>query len=86
MKFATFKHRTQLYRKRKGLKSAKIRLDLTQRRRDLLNLAREKVKGCEAIDFAFADINCTLCLRMCNGDFKFFSSAEELETIITKLQ
>ena len=34
------------------------------------------------VDFAFVDMNCSLCVRLKNGDFNFFNSMEELVNLV----
>ena len=59
--FATFRHRTMFYRKRKELKNGvKVHLDLTKARLDLLIKASKYVKNLSNVDFVYADINCRL--------------------------
>ena len=58
VKFKNFSDRTKFYRSRKKTKKVSIRLDLTKKRLTLLNVARDKIKDKEGVDFAFADINC----------------------------
>lgn len=62
----------------------KIRPDLTKRRLDLLNTARDRVKaaaGDSNDNFAYVDINCNLAVRM-NGERHFFNTIRELEAIL----
>ena len=76
VRFATWRHRTQVYKARKASKKVKIRLDLTHKRVKLLQKANgllENVNGC----FAFADINCRLCLKL-NDEYRYFSTETEL--------
>ena len=47
--------------------------------------AIEKVKDNEKIDFVFADVNCTLGMRLVDGTFKFFSTENELDNTIRRL-
>eukprot|EP00795_Rhopilema_esculentum_P010165 gene10165-18833_t len=75
VRFATWRHRTQVYKAIKASKKLKIRLDLTQKRIKLFIKANgllEKVDGC----FAFADINCRLCLKL-NDEYCYFSTEPE---------
>ena len=85
VRFKTFSDRTKFYRSRKKTKKVSIRLDLTKKRLTLLNLARDKIKDREGIDFAFADINCNLALRLSSGDFSFFRTEVELDSILQKI-
>ena len=82
VKFSTWYHRTLFYRARKKLSSAKVYLDLTQTRFKLLKDSRAKVQGNSKVDFVFADVNCSLCVRLKNGTFKSFNSDEELDKIL----
>ena len=66
VKFTTWCHHTRFYRSRKKLSAAKV----------------YKVRGSMVVDFVFADVNCALCARMTNGNFKFFSSQEQLDKIL----
>ena len=63
-----------------------IHLDLTKRRFLLLKDAYGKAKNCGSIEFACADINYLLCLRLKNGDWKFFNSLEKLERLLLEIQ
>ena len=85
VRFKIFSDRTKFYRSRKKTKKVSIRLDLTKERLTLLNVARGKIKGREGVDFAFADINCNLALRLSSGDFSFFGTEAELHSILQKI-
>ena len=76
VRFTTWRQCTQVYKARKTAKKVKIHLDLTQKRVRLLKKANgllEKVNGC----FAFADVNCRLCLKLFD-EYRYFSSKIEL--------
>ena len=62
VKFKGFAPRTKVYRARKHKADMTILLDLTKRRYLLLNNGYGKAKNCASVDFAYADINCALCL------------------------
>ena len=82
VKFKTFRDRTVVYRNRKDIKKVgdiKIRLDLTRKRLGVLREAKEFVKSHTDADFVFADINCSLVLKLKNGKFIFFNSLSNLE-------
>ena len=64
-KFKGFVPRIKVYTARKHKADIAILLDLTKRRYLLLKNAYGKAKYC---DFACADINCSLCLQLKNGD------------------
>ncbi len=53
-----------MFRNRKKEKIVKIRLDLTKRNLDVLNALRDLVQDREGIDFAFADVNCNLAVKI----------------------
>ena len=85
IKFKSWDVRTNVYKGRKSLKENKIFLDLTKRRLDLKNLAIEKVKGNQQVDFVCNDINCNLCMKLTNDEFRYFNSEYELENILSSL-
>lgn len=77
LKCTSFYYRTLLYRARKGVQNHRIYLDLTKTRKDLLDQANKyfterRIGNC----FAFADVNCRLCLKL-DGEFRYFRSYEE---------
>ena len=86
VKFKGFVPQTKVYRARSHKVDIAIHLDLTKRRYLLLKDAYGKYKDCASVDFACADINCSLCLRLKNGDWKFFNSLEELERLLLEIQ
>ena len=85
VRFSTYRHRSILYRARKGQHKYGIRLDLTSKRFALLrqtqDLVKEQGTKCKA-DFAFADINCQLNFRMKDGSFKYFTTFEQANDIL----
>ena len=85
VKFKGFVPRTKCYRAMKQKSDIAIHLDLTKCRYLLLN-AYGKAKNCASVEFACADINCSLCLRLKNGNWKFFNSLEELEKLLLEIQ
>lgn len=89
-KFATFRHRTVLYRKRKEIKAKfgyNIQLDLTKENLNLINEVRDAVeeKNNEAeepvCDFVFADVNCTPTLKKGDEYIRFSSFKEAMEKL-----
>ena len=68
IKFKGFVLRTKIYRSRKHKVEIAIHVDLTKLRYLLLKDAYDKTKYCASVDFACADINCPLCLRLKNSD------------------
>ena len=85
VKFKGFVPRTKCYRAMKEKSDIAIHLDLTKRRYLLLN-AYGKAKNCASVEFACADINCSLCLRLKTGNWKFFNFLEELEKLLLEIQ
>ena len=86
VKFRHWEPRRQAHVGRSKLRGTdfKIRPDLTKRRLDLLNTARDRVKaaaGDSNDSFAYVDINCNLAVRM-NGERRFFNTVRELEAIL----
>ena len=63
----TWCHRTIVYKTWKNSSRYKIKLDLTKRRRELLNKANEVLEKLSN-SMAFADITCHICLFR-NGDY-----------------
>ena len=62
VKIQGFVPQAKVYRARKHKADIAIHLDLTKRRYLLLKDAYGKAKNCASVDFACADINCSLCL------------------------
>ena len=85
VKFKGFIPRTIVHRARKHKSDISVQLDLTKRRYDLLKEARTRIKGADSVEYAFADINCSLGLRLKNGRFKFFNSSEELDMALAEV-
>ena len=86
VKFRHWEPRRQAHIGRSKLKGTdlKIRPDLTKRRLDLLNTARNRVKataGDNSDNFAYVDINCNLAVRI-SGERRFFNTKRELEAIL----
>ena len=81
VKFRGFRERTMVYRARKKAATAKVRLDLTKQRLSLLKKAKDLVEERKDIlDYAFADINCSLAVKLVNGNFVHFTSIESLKS------
>ncbi len=57
--FATWRHRTIVYRARKNSKKYKVRLDLTKPRLEKL-VKLSKILEDRQLGFVFADVNCSL--------------------------
>ena len=87
VKFTSFKARTLVYQSRPKFNKDRVGgvrfyLDQTKRRFDLRKYAVEYVKNIPGVDFVFVDINCSLCIRFKNGDFKHFNSETELVSLV----
>lgn len=81
VKFRCFRERTMVYRARKKAAAVKIRLDLTKQRLSLLKKAMDLVEARkDTMDYAFADINCSLAVKLKNGNFVYFTSIESLKS------
>ena len=85
VRFVSWRARTAVYRKREKKGKVRFYIDLTKRRFLLKKSAEEKVKNNDKIDFAFADVNNNLCLRLKSGAFKFFNSESELNNVLQEL-
>ena len=77
VRFATWRHRTMVYRARKNSGKYRIRLDLTKRRSEILEKANKLLESSET-SFVFADINCNLCWFNC-GTYQYFNNLEDLK-------
>ena len=94
VKFKSWKARATFYkarpknyvngRKKPGLTSFSVSLDLTKRRYSLLAKAKSIIKDNPAVMFAFADINCSLALKLNYDKFHYFKSEDELDNILQK--
>ena len=85
VKFTSWRHRTAVYRGRKKLQDKRIQLDLTFKRAGLLSFAKEKAKDYAEVDFVLVDINCRVGIKTKGGDFLFFDSELELQSILKDL-
>ena len=81
--FPTFRLRTLFYKNRKKIKSGdEIRLDLTKDCDNLLTLAKKRVNNCPEVSYVYADISCSLKVKLADESHKFFESIEELNGIL----
>ena len=71
-------------RKKPGLTSFSVSLDLTKRRYSLLAKAKGIIKDNPAVMFAFTDINCSLALKLHDDKFHYFNSDDEINKILQK--
>ena len=84
---AFYKARRKNYvsgRKKPGLTSFSVSLDLAKRRYSLLAKAKNIIKDNPAVMFAFVDINCPLTLKLNDDTFHYFNSEDELNKILQK--
>ena len=65
-------------RKKPGLTSFSVLLDLTKHRYSLLANFKSIIKDNPAVMLAFADINCSLALNLNDLKFHYFNSEDEL--------
>ena len=81
--FTSFRAWTKVYRNRaKDEGKPCFYIDQTLRRYKLRQMAVEYVKNKSNVHFVFVDVNCNLCVRMNNGQYKFFNSEEYLFKIV----
>ena len=59
--------------------------DLTKKRSQLLQSARERIKECPDADFVYVDPNCRLKVRKKNGKVLSFNSDSELDGIVNSM-
>ena len=84
VKFTSFHARKQIYRARKKLQNKKIGLDLTKQRKNLLHYAQMCVITNPNVEFAFADINCRIGLKLKKGGFTFFITKDKLQNVLNQ--
>ena len=79
VKFATWRHRTEVYKARKIGKYA-ISPDLTPERFGTLRSARNYLSENKSqVEFVFADLNCRLMAKISDGRFVSFDTFEEFK-------
>ena len=71
-------------RKKPGLTSFIVSLNLTKRRYSLLAKAKSIIKENSAVMFAFTDINCSLAFKLNNDKFHYFNSEDQLSKVSQK--
>ena len=84
-----FKARPKNYvngRKKPGLTSFSVSLDLTKRCYLLLAKAKSIIKDNPAVMFAFANNNCSLAMKLNDDKFHYINSKDELNKILQKCQ
>ena len=86
VKFKDWNTRANVYKNRRSLNDNKEFVDLTKRRFSLKMAAINKVRDLDdVVDYVFSDINCRLCAKLNNGEFKYFNSEDEFNVIISSL-
>ena len=70
-----------VYRKRKDCVNYRVTLDLTKTRMDILKETIDLARESDHITYAFADINCGLCVKLTNVSFKFVSTIDDLNNL-----
>ena len=93
-RFTTWKVRAAFYktrpkkyvngRKKPGLTSFSVLLDLTKCRYSLLAKAKGIIKDNRAVMFAFTYINCSLALQLHDDKFHYFNSHDKINKILQK--
>ena len=73
--------REMVYRKRKDCVKCRITLGLTKTRMDLIKEAINLARESDQISYMFADINCSLFVKLSNGSFKFFNITDDLNNV-----
>ena len=71
-------------RNKPALTSFSVSLDLTKRCLSFLAKAKSIINDNPAVMFAFADINCSLALKLNDDKFHYFNSKDELNMILQK--
>ena len=80
-RFTTWRHRTMVYRKWNDCVNCRITLDLMKTGMDILKETFDLARQIDHISYAFADINCSLYVKLSNGSFKLFSSIDDLNNL-----
>ena len=95
IKYKSWEHRTVFYkmrprqfsngRKKNDVLPFRCSLDLTKRRYNLLKDVRGITKHYPQINYAFADVNCQLGIRLNNNECIYFNDKEKLDKILEDL-
>ena len=80
VRFTTWRHRTLVYRARKNCAKYKVKLDLTKKKVDTIEKISEFLTR-KKLGFAFADVNCRLCVKI-GEEFHHINSEDDLHDII----
>ena len=94
VKFKSWKSREKFYRarprtyvngkKKPGRPLFLVSVDLTKRRYNLLRSAMGMMNQNSNIKFIFADINCSLAIKINEESLKYFNTKQELNSILSK--
>ena len=80
-RFATRRYHTMVFHKWKDCLNCRITLDLAKTRMDILKKAINLAWESDQISYTFTDINCSLCVKLTNGSFKFFNTMIHLSNL-----
>ena len=80
-RFATRRYHTMVYHKWKDCLNCRITLDRAKTRMDILKKAINLAWESDQISYTFTDINCSLCVKLTNGSFKFFDTMIHLSNL-----
>ena len=69
------------YCKRKDCINCRITHELTKTRMDILKEAIDLARESDHISYAFADISCSLFVKLTNGSFNFFNTIDDLNNL-----
>lgn len=84
VKFSTWRHRTDVYKARKLIKEKLglgVQPDLTRARLELLKQVQLLCENTNA-EFAFADVNCNLGIKLKGGGIQLFKNLGEARSIL----
>ena len=58
-----------------------ITLDLTKTHMDIIKETIDMARETYPISYVVADINCSLCVKLSNGSFRFFNTIDDLNNL-----
>ena len=70
-----------VYHKWKNCIYCRVTLDLTKTHMDILKEAIDLARESDHVSYPFADINCSFCVNLPNGSFKFFNTIDDLNNL-----
>ena len=77
----TWHHHIMVCHKQKDCINCRITLDLMKTHMGILKEAIDLSRESDHISYALADINCSLCVKLSNGLFKFFTTNDDLNNL-----